>query len=954
MGKSSKVTVGYKYYVGMHMICCHGPIDRVRRIIVGEKVAWDGLATESSQIYIDNPDLFGGKKKEGGVQGYVDLMFGAADQPRNDYLQSKTDPDAPAFRGLFSVVLRQCLVSMMNPYIKPWKPEVTRWPKGWYEEKAAIGTRDANPAHIIVECLTNAEWGLGYSLSDVNLTSFTTAADTLYTESFGLSLLWDKQSKVQDFIQSILVHIDAALFVDPATGLFTLKLIRNDFIPSSLPLYTQDEIISVDNFSRSTPSDMPNTLTLRYVDRDGKTQSVSVHDIGALEQTGQVVSTNVDMPGIATKELAIKVAMRELGQLARPLIKATVTVTRAAANIRIGDAIRLTSPNHQLNQQVMRVMGISYGTLRNGAIRLELLEDAFSLPQYSFTVGQDDLWESPYTDPEAVPAESRAIIEAPFYEIVRALTGESESGISQLDPLGGVLMVGAAGLAGDVQSFDVYTRQGTVAFEEEASGDPTPGGTLQAALNHTATSITIENGERLDEVEMPFVGYPYTAPANVEIWAIIDPGTASEEIVGVSALNASTGAATIIRGALDTVPHAHAAGARVFFLQDGSAISKVQYLQGEAVAVKILPNTSNGLLDAESAPTDTKTFTGRATRPYPPGNFRLNGVSYPATITGLLTVSWAHRDRLTQTAYIVGQADGNIGPEAGTTYTVRLYDQGNVLRRTVTDIAGTSYTWDTEAADSEMSTGADLSLFHFNGADGSTTITDESGKTWTRAGNAQIKTDQSVFGGASLFLGGSGDYLRYLDTDKRYSIAGKYFTFECRFRLSSYASSPRYLIRVGSEGNTYTAGWIVGIRNASPTIFAQFGTGSSEVLLNGTTVLSLNTWYHVAVVFTPAGVKIYLNGILDGTASGTAANHTGTQYLNIGRDPNLPGTRDLHGHIDELRISASERYTANFTPAAAEYTYDPPVLNTSVRATVSSVVSGRESHQAQDWTVTRT
>lgn len=940
MGSSSSITVGYSYFVGMHMIGCHGPIDRVSRIFVGERLAWEGSQTTTGEIFIDKPDLFGGKKREGGVQGYVDLMFGAPDQARNAYLQANTSTDAPAYRGLFSIVLKRCLVAMMNPYIKPWKPEVTRWPKGWYEAKKAIGTHDANPAHIIVECLTNSEWGLGYLQTDLNLVAFTAAADTLYSEGFGLSLLWDKQSKVQDFIQSILAHIDAALFVDPATGLFTLKLIRNDYLPGSLPVFGQDEIITVENFSRSTPADMPNTLSLRYVDREGKTQSVNVHDIGALEQTGQMVATNVDMPGIATQELALRVAMRELGQLARPLAKVTLTVTRAAANVRIGDPIRITSPDHQLNQQVMRVMSISYGTLRDGAIRMELIEDAFTLPPYTFTIGQDALWESPYSIPAAIGATYRTVIEAPFYQIVRALTGESAVMQEQIDPLGGVLMVGAAGLPQDALSYEVYTRQGSDPYEEEIAGDPTPSGTLQSAIGLTDTSMTLTGGDRLEDID---VGSG---------WAIIEPGTANEEIVGITALNTTTGAATIVRGGLDTVPHTHSAGVRVFFLPDGAAMSTTQYLQGEVVNVKILPRTSTGLLDLATAPTDTKTFTGRATRPYPPGNFRLNGTRYPTTISGALTVAWAHRNRLAQTAYIVAQTDGSIGPEPGATYTLRLYDQTNTLRSTVTGLTGTSYTWLTESIDSGLTAGADASLLHFDGANGSTTFTDENGWSWTRGGDAIISTAQSVFGGSSLFLDGSGDYLRQADASKALSIRGGYLTFECRVRISSYASSPRYLIRVGGEGSTYTAGWIVGLSGASPVVFAQFGNGTAEVSIAGTTVLALNTWHHVAVVYTPTGARLYLNGVLEGTSTGAPSDFTGSQFANIGRDPNNVA-RNLHGYIDEMRISASERYTANFTPAGSAHTYDPPVLNTSVRAVLTTDVGGRESHQAQDWTVAR-
>ena len=55
------------------------------------------------------------------------------------------------------------------------------------------------------------------------------------------------------------------------------------------------------------------------------------------------------------------------------------------------------------------------------------------------------------------------------------------------------------------------------------------------------------------------------------------------------------------------------------------------------------------------------------------------------------------------------------------------------------------------------------SLLHFNGSDGSTTITDESGKTWTAYDNAQIDTAQSKFGGASMLLDGVGDYIKTTD-----------------------------------------------------------------------------------------------------------------------------------------------------------------------------------------------
>ena len=64
MGKSKKVTVGYKYYVGMHMVLCHGPVDSVSAIEVDGRTAWSGSATGGS-VTINAPDLFGGESRTG-------------------------------------------------------------------------------------------------------------------------------------------------------------------------------------------------------------------------------------------------------------------------------------------------------------------------------------------------------------------------------------------------------------------------------------------------------------------------------------------------------------------------------------------------------------------------------------------------------------------------------------------------------------------------------------------------------------------------------------------------------------------------------------------------------------------------------------------------------------------------------------------------------------------------
>ena len=142
MGGSKKQTIGYRYYLGMHMVLCHGPIDYIHKIIVGEKTAWWGLSS-GGQIQIRAGSLFGGDEKEGGISGTVDIEMGNPDQPKNSYLMSVLGSIIPAYRGVVGVVVRKAYLGT-SPYLKPWAFLATRIYKTsdgadqWYPEKAAI------------------------------------------------------------------------------------------------------------------------------------------------------------------------------------------------------------------------------------------------------------------------------------------------------------------------------------------------------------------------------------------------------------------------------------------------------------------------------------------------------------------------------------------------------------------------------------------------------------------------------------------------------------------------------------------------------------------------------------------------------------------------------------------------------------------------------------------------
>jgi hypothetical protein len=487
-GKGKKTyTVGYWYGLGMHMVLCHGPVDEVKEIIVGERTAWTGSVTGNGSVTISRRDLFGGEDREGGVDGTLDVMFGGAGQTANAYLQSRLGTNIPTFRGVLSVAWRG-LVSAMNPYIKPWRFRVKRIPSAWYPAKAEI-SGDANPAHIIRECLTNADWGMGYPGADIDDTSFTAAADTLYSEGFGLSILWDQEQPIEDFILSILRHIDGVLYVHPRTGKFTLKLARDDYTVASLPTLSPSNVLRIEEFSRPSWGEIVNQVTVQY--RDGQTDkdaSITVQDIAAIQLQGGVVATTVRYPGISKGELANRVAMRELKQLSSTLAKVTLVANREASSLDIGSVFKLTWPPYGITEMVMRVARISYGELTNGQVRIEAVQDIFGLPNAIYTNPPPTGWQDPISTP--APCPFQAVYEVPYWQIVKDVIGEWPSLLNDIDPTEGIVAALGARPSADAIDYHAMRWNGSD-WEDAGRGTFAPTAVLAAAMPQGAADIAI-------------------------------------------------------------------------------------------------------------------------------------------------------------------------------------------------------------------------------------------------------------------------------------------------------------------------------------------------------------------------------------------------------------------------------------------------------------------------------
>lgn len=385
----SSTTVGYRYFLGVQFGLCHGPVNAVTGIQVGEKDAWTGSVTATSTVNVREWNLFGGDKKEGGIDGAFDIEFGGAAQTPNAYLTAQLGTPLSAHRGILGVIFRGQTTGGgyigTSPYPKPFAFRVRRTTAGWYggtawySAKAEIDSRHANPAHVLYEAMTNPDWGMGIASTLIDSTSWTAAADALYDEGFGLSLIWNQQSTIEEFAQTILEHVAGAIVFRLDTGKYELRLLRGDYDASTLPVYDESNVLALEKRELRGWGDTSTEVTLIYTDPDTyKTASVTAQDLAGIAIQGRVAQT-LQMPAIHDSALAAKVAERELAARVVPMSVITLRVNRDAWAASQGDLFKLTWPKYGFSSVVFRVLKIQKGSLEDGSITIDALQDIYAL-----------------------------------------------------------------------------------------------------------------------------------------------------------------------------------------------------------------------------------------------------------------------------------------------------------------------------------------------------------------------------------------------------------------------------------------------------------------------------------------------------------------------------------------------------------------------------------------------
>lgn len=209
-------------------------------------------------------------------------------------------------------------------------------------------------------------------------------------------------------------------------------------------------------------------------------------------------------------------------------------------------------------------------------------------------------------------------------------------------------------------------------------------------------------------------------------------------------------------------------------------------------------------------------------------------------------------------------------------------------------------------------------LLHMDGANGSTTFTDDSNNnfTVTANGNAQISTTQSKFGGASGYFDGIGDYLS-ISSNTAFNYGSGDFTIEGWFRSSNVTLLQTVFSQI--SGNPDVRGIAIRIFNSKVAFLTYTPEGNPSLIVGDISTISSNTWYHFAATKQGNTYRFFLNGNLEDTETATITSSWDSKSIRIGSWIDITG-RDFNGYIDDLRITKGvARYTSNFTPPTAPF-----------------------------------
>jgi len=212
-------------------------------------------------------------------------------------------------------------------------------------------------------------------------------------------------------------------------------------------------------------------------------------------------------------------------------------------------------------------------------------------------------------------------------------------------------------------------------------------------------------------------------------------------------------------------------------------------------------------------------------------------------------------------------------------------------------------------------------LLHCDGANDGTTFTDSSPSAHTMTANGDAHTDTTVkkFGTASLQLDGNDSVSTPDSAD--FAFGDGDWTVEAWLYADTVSEGQDMFYQQYDSDNHKFQMW-----RSGTSICFHARSGGTHILFANTpsSVISVDTWHHVAVSSSSKTVKIFIDGVSQSLTVLLGANPYSGSMPDVGSVLGIGGNGNEYtqwqGYLDEVRVSKGiARYTADFTVAAEPF-----------------------------------
>jgi hypothetical protein len=156
---------------------------------------------------------------------------------------------------------------------------------------------------------------------------------------------------------------------------------------------------------------------------------------------------------------------------------------------------------------------------------------------------------------------------------------------------------------------------------------------------------------------------------------------------------------------------------------------------------------------------------------------------------------------------------------------------------------------------------------------------------------AAWKNEDECKSGKCLYFDGSGDYVTATGTPLD--------NLKTAVSVSAWVKPTALTADMGIVDKDRSAGGFVLDFDTTDKVFRFGGDGSVNAFASSTKIITAGEWYHVAGTYDGSNLKIYKNGVLEGTVANAVNFENDAASLLIGNTDDSVG---FNGYIDEVRV----------------------------------------------------